>query len=331
MKMRFNSLFCLLIVGVTLGLGVQSSLGGVPGKPAPHSQGYRDANMLMLRFQNALAAEKWTEALRMCSDRIRAEASKWPDPGAFFHKTMPVEDVLAQSFGCWSCGEQAYGLVVDLTAPTETPKIQWFWAIVATNGSWVVDYPPVRLDEYVIKKKTALKQHDEEIARVRQELERKIQNLKVRLSPVSERFVVGSPMLFKLELVNSGKELAEYEDCGISVYPLKVRDSENEPVERHVIPSQVPAITQEIAPESSVVLAERIDLLKWYSITKPGKYYVQFDGSTLEIGKQMPFSISEPGLFGENEPPWAWNNFVTATTKLQSNVVEIEVVQDGKK
>lgn len=331
MKLPFNFLARFTVLGATLIFGVQSVPGGEPGFPTPRSQAYRDANMLMLRFQNALAAEKWTDALELCSDRVRAKAAELPNPAEFFRQTMPIEEVLAQSFGCWNCGERAYGLVVDLMTPTGTPAVQWFWAIVATNGSWVVDYPPVKLDEYVVKKKAALKERDEEIARIRRELGPQIQNLKVKLTAVSNRFVIGSPLLFKVELFNSGKEAVEYQNCGIRFHPLKVRDEQKESLVPHEEPSQIPVVNQKIDPESSVILAEGIDLNECYSITKPGKYFVQFDGSNLDIGKTMPIPFSEPGLFGENGPAWGFGNFVSSTTKLPSNVVEIKIVRGGKR
>ena len=331
MKSHINFLVYFAVLAAVLILGVQSAPGGMPGKPKPYPQEYRDANMLMLHFQNALAAKKWAEALGLCSDRVRAKANEWSEPADFFRQTIPIEVVLAQSFGCWSCSTQAYGLVVNLTAPNETPVIQWFWAIVATNGSWVVDYPPVKLDEYVIKKKAALNERDEEIARIRRELEPKIKSLKIKLTAASGRFVIGSPMLFKVELFNSGKETVEYQDGGVRFHPLKVLNEQKEPVAYHEQPAQIPVNAQKIAPDSSAVLAAGIDLAEWYSITKPGRYFVEFDGSDLEIGKQMQIPISGPGLFGENETAWWPHDFISSTTKLRSNTVEIEIVSSETK
>ena len=280
----------------------------------------------MLRFQNALAAAKWTEALKFCSYRVQVEAAKWPTEAEFFRQTMPVEDVLAQSFGCWSCGEPTYGLFVNLTAPTETSVVQWYWAIVATNGAWVVDYPPVKLDKYVSKKKAWLKQRDDELARIRRELDSQVQNLKVKLTATSKQFVIGQPMLFKVELFNPGKETVEYRDCGIRVYPLKVRDEQKEPLAPHVQPAQLFVHTERLAPSDSIVLVDGIDLEKWYSISKAGKYMVRFDGSTLDVGKQLPIPFFGPGLFNENETLFGMRDFIEATTKVPSNIVEIQIV-----
>jgi hypothetical protein len=112
---------------------------------------------------------------------------------------------------------------------------------------------------------------------------------------------------------------------------LKVFDEQKDPVAYHEKPAQIPVNAQKIAPDSSAVLAAGIDLAEWYSITRPGRYFVQFDGSDLEIGKQMPIPISGPGLFGENETAWWPHDFVSSTTKLPSNTVEIEIVSSETK
>ena len=77
--------------------------GGKPLPPQRHPPERRQANMLMLRFQDALAEKRWSEALGFCSDRVRAKASEWPSPGTFFQETIPVERLLAQDFGCCYC------------------------------------------------------------------------------------------------------------------------------------------------------------------------------------------------------------------------------------
>jgi len=181
---------------VLLAAGALRLLGGHPGpvKRLPAEQ--RQANMLMLRFQDALAAEHWQEALGFCSDRLRTSAAEFPTPKDFFTTTMPIEHVLAQSFGCWSCGANFYGLFVTLSEPGVEPRIDWYWGLVPANDRWVVDYPPSALGEYVVKKRAAFQERDGRIKQIRQSLEPKVREVKTRLTSLSERFVIGSPMLF---------------------------------------------------------------------------------------------------------------------------------------
>src|SRR5882672_1701903 len=103
MNMRLNLRLTLLIAAVTTSLITFGLFGGYPVWPPPrHSAEYRQANMLFLRFQDALAAEKWDEALSLCSERVRAKTSEWPSTEAFFKETVPIALVLAQDFGYWT-------------------------------------------------------------------------------------------------------------------------------------------------------------------------------------------------------------------------------------
>lgn len=86
-------------------------------------------------------------------------------------------------------------------------------------------------------------------------------------------------------------------------------------------PSQIAQRQGKLAPRSSAVLGEAIDLSKNYRIEKPGKYYVQFDGSTLDIGtpmEEIPVGSSRSATF------------VPGASKFPSNVVEINVVAGGQ-
>src|SRR5438034_9291341 len=109
MKMRKDIGFGLFVLGMVL--SAVHVFGGHPGPPKRHSAEYRQANALMLRFQDALAAERWNDALGFCSDNLRARALQTPSPEAFFRETMPIERVLAHDFGCWTCSSNCYGHV----------------------------------------------------------------------------------------------------------------------------------------------------------------------------------------------------------------------------
>src|SRR5580765_3379496 len=89
--------------------------------PPPHSADYRQANLHFLRFQDALAAEHWHEALTLCSDRLQSASAQWQSPADFFRDTMPIQHLLATDFGCWSCGSNSYGMFVNLSEPGAQP------------------------------------------------------------------------------------------------------------------------------------------------------------------------------------------------------------------
>jgi len=278
--------------------------------------------MLMLRFQDALAAGQWQEALACCSERLRTNASLWPTPKDFFNDTLPIEHVLAQDFACWSCGTNFYGLFVTLSAPDVEPRVDWFWGLMPTPSGWVVDYPPVKLDDYIVNRKTALEQRDERIKSIRRALEPQVRNVATRLSAVSERFTIGSAMLFRVELVNSGPKPVHYMDTGVRYNALTVLNAKKEPVPARPDPLQIQINKAELAARASVTLGEKIDINKGRNINKPGKYFVQFDSSDVHVGQ--PVASEEMGRFGETLSLGVFD-FLSATNRFPSNILEIDV------
>jgi hypothetical protein len=319
MKIRITF---LLVVIVTVLAGPIEISAGRPGPPQRHPPERRQANMLMLRFQDALAAGHWDEALSFCSARVRATAAEWRTPKDFFTDTTPLEHVLAQDFACWSCGTNFYGMFVTLSEPGSEPRIDWYWGLAPTEQGWVVDYPPAKLTEYVIGRKTALKQRDERIISIRRSLEPQAQQVATRLTAVTERFVIGAPMFFRVELVNSGQTAIHYMDSGVRYNALKVWDASKEPVPHVAQPLQIQINKAELPGGASVTLAERIDINHGRSIATPGRYFVQFESPDVQVGQPVP--SEEMGRFGEVLSLTVFG-FLAATNEFPSNVIEIEV------
>jgi hypothetical protein len=65
-----------VVVAVLL-LNTPHVVAGYP-QPYQHPGLFRQANMVMLKFQEALAAKRWEEALSFCSDRVRQRARELP-------------------------------------------------------------------------------------------------------------------------------------------------------------------------------------------------------------------------------------------------------------
>jgi len=311
-----------LVVAATLLIMDLESLAGRPGPPHRHPPERRQANMLMLRFQDAVAAGRWDEALSFCSARVRARAAEWPTAKDFFTDTMPIEHVLAQDFGCWSCGTNFYGLFVTLSEPGSEPRIDWHWGFTPTAQGWVVDYPPSKLTDYVVNKRAALEQRDERIKQIRRSLAPKVQKVTTRLAPVTQRFIIGAPMLFRLELVNAGATSVHYMDMGVRYKSLTVLNENKRSIPYVEQPMQIRVDKAELAAGASVVLADKIDINGSGEIQRPGKYFVQFDSPGVQIGEPVP--SEEMGRFGETLPVSVFD-FVSATNKFPSNIVEIEV------
>ncbi len=342
MKISLNVRLGFLITVLVVFAGTLQVFGGHPTwPPRQHTAEYREANMFFLRFQNALAAERWQEALSLCSDRVRAKAAEWASPKDFFNETIPIQILLSKDFGYWTLNADQvggfdwtdkanlYGLFVTLTEPESKPVIQWYWTISATNQTWVVDYPPVKIEEYIAKQKAAIQERDDKAEQIRLSLEPKLKDIRTHLIPVSEQFVIGSPMLFRVELTNLGKTAVDYMNSGVAFAPLTVLDDKGQPLPSIEKPSQIGVGRSQVASGATVVLADKIDLNQHYAITKPGKYVVQFSGVNLEIGKPIPSRTSD--LFGGNANEiFAPFDFLAVTNRITSKRITIKVTAGRK-
>ena len=300
---------------------------GKPGPPRRNSPERRQANMLFLRFQDAIAAERWDEAVSFCSKRIQASAASSASAKQFFTDTMPIEHVLAKDFGCWAEGDKFYGMFVTLSDPDVTPRLDWYWGFDRTPTGWEVDYPPVKLNDYIARKKAALQERDERSRAIRASLEPKARGLATRLTPVSDKFVVGQPMFFRLELINSGPALVHYHDYGVRYAHWFVSNEKKERSIHGGVVGQIGVVTGKLAPNSSVVLAEKYDLNRHRSITNAGRYQVQFASREVAIGEPVPNFAHEPNRFGEDLSIGGVFGLLTLTNQFPSNPVEIEVVR----
>jgi hypothetical protein len=325
----------LLVVSLLLGHPPDAPAGR-PGPWQRNSPGRRQANMVFLRFQDALASERWEEALTFCSERVKAKSAEWPSLKEFFDDTMPIEGVLSRDFGCWSCGENFYGMLVQLggfekhaSTPSKIdthPEMQWFWALAAEKGGWVVDYPPVKMEEYVANRRAAIQERDERVASIRRELEPKVKQVSTRLTALTNRFVVGGAMPFRLELVNDGPLAVDYHDGVVSHYGLGITDAKGARVPYGDPPSQVQMGGTKIAKGgTTAVLTESIDINRYQAIKKPGKYVVQYDAAGVQVGQPLPFRHEPERRFGEIDVHPRYSHFLPATNTFPSNAIEIEV------
>jgi hypothetical protein len=314
----------LLLVAFSLS-AVLNTHAGHPMPAHRQTQGRRDAKMTLLHFQNALAADRWDDALSLCSADVQNHAKTWSSAEKFFKDTMPIEHVLARDFGCWSCGDRFYGMFETISAYDEQLRIDWYWGIALTeNSKWVVDYPPVFLTEYIVQRKALLQARDDKVAALRQSLESKMPFISTRLVPLTNKFTLGQPMLFRVELTNAGPTDVYYKDGGLNHYGLVVRDERGRGtvLTNTANPSQILVQTKKLPAHSAVVIAEALDITKNHTIIEPGKYSVQFDGSTLNVGERMP--VEDRDRFGRTLGIGRFDLFA-ATNKFPSSVVKIDV------
>ena len=123
-------------------------------------------------------------------------------------------------------------------------------------------------------------------------------------------------MLFRVELLNFGDSPIQFMAAGVGYHPLRVLNQNKKSIPCIKGPVQIGVQERKLAAHDSVVLADQIDLNEDYRFTKPGTYFVQFDGESLEIGERIP---STDTRFGDED------EFIATRTKFPSNVVQIEI------
>ncbi len=292
----------------------------------------RKAAMVKLRFQNALAEERWKNALSLCSARVREKAAKESSLKDFFHQTMPVTRV-AMPAGFSPYKEQlctSYSFLVKLAGPharqsgPPEPTVHWNWHVTLSDGKWTVDWAPSPFNakELIAKVKAENEKRRQQRAKIRREMEPILRGIKTHLTAVSNEFVIGSPMLFKVELMNLGSAPIHYENTGTQHFPLIVLNERREVVPAFRPPAQVGVSIIELAPGSTEPLTGKVDITKTHEIARPGKHFVQFDGRGVDIGEKLPGPKNSDGTWDES--------LVTTTTRFPSNILEIEVRSDRK-
>jgi hypothetical protein len=148
--------------------------------------------------------------------------------------------------------------------------------------------------------------------------------MKTHLIAVSERFVIGSPMLFRVELANYGATPVHYQHSGVNQHPLTVLNETGQALPSHGGFGQVLMQSGELAAGASAVLADKVDISRSHNIAMPGKYTVQFSAEALAIGEPLP--LQEEGRFGENEV-LSHSLFVPVLTRFPSEIIEIEFTE----
>ena len=156
--------------------------------------------------------------------------------------------------------------------------------------------------------------------------------VKTHITPVSERFVIGKPMLLRVELLNLGKSSLYYRNVGVAGVVLSVRNPSWQYLPANVAPfrGQVGfgGSEGELSAGETKVLAEEIDVTHRVSVVVPGRYTVQFAGGDLRVGTRIP---SPPKLPGDpSVPSWSMDRkqFVPARMSFPSNILEIEVAEE---
>jgi prepilin-type processing-associated H-X9-DG protein len=276
------------------------------------------------QFRKALAASDWDKASSYCSDRVKAAARKYESVEAFFRDIVPVEAVIGKpdmlrhpvkgGYNLWLGGL----LFFRRSAPGDAEEeLWWQFLIDKRDAAWVIDFETKSIRDRLEQRKkdrlrTAALEKERQALRKAFQWKLEAVKAKTRLTPVSKEFVVGRPMLFRLELVNEGKVEFLYDHQQVAVNSsMTITDKKGERVPYTFGPVQTDGSHKAIKAGKSAILFDNLDISSQYDLSKAGKYKVQFNGKGLYTA------------IGTGEGPF--ENTIGIQGKFPSNIVEIEV------
>jgi hypothetical protein len=252
---------------------------------------------VFLRFQRALQREDWPEVLSYCTEKIRKKAQEYDSEKEFFYKFMPVEKIAGLSEfpvrGYSSRGEkiQSISLEVQLDVPHEQWPVKWEWSLFKQKDRWTFEFKLLPVD-MLIRKELARRQLEDEDNRTR--IEKIKKGIEIRLIPISDEFVIGQTMLFRIEMINVKDTPILYTATGphsVTVNdPMLIVDSSGKTLEYVDTSYQTGVWSDAILPGETIVLVDKYDVTSQYRIMEPGIYRFQFRGWPRDV---KPSNICE--------------------------------------
>ena len=290
----------------------------------------KEARAVMLQFKRALQESAWEKTLSYCSERVKAKAKEYESPEDFFRAVVPIKTIVQTSqFRIFPVKGtlNSFYCAFDWHFRTSDPEMEhrtgWQPDIYKTDAGWLVDFQTTPLELRIERyKQSALRSRRKakEYQAKLKALEPKLKGVKTHLTPLNKEFLLGQPMLFRLELINEGEAELLYDHQQVAVNAsMTITDEDGKPVPYVAGPTQTVGWHKPIKPGESVVLFDKFDISKQYDIRKPGRYKVQFSGKGLEIGETR----SE-----EDHDKAPFDNFIGTQRRFPSNIVEIEITSN---
>lgn len=247
---------------------------------------YGEAEEVMLKFQQALQESEWEKALSYCSEKVKAKAKEYESAEAFLRDIAPVEEIIPLSRfqvsgGQWKTKPAdervSFFCFVRLTEPGSSPTISWGWTVAKSDDGWLIDFKLLPLEKWIEEETNRLRREAEE---ARGRLEELREGIEMRLTALSEEFVIGQPMLFRLQITNVSESPITYDATSSLMVniPMIVKGPDGQAIAYIDTSYQTWARPGEIQPGQTVVLSDNYDAASQYRIVKPGRYSFQFKG-----------------------------------------------------
>ncbi|MBN1972873.1 MAG: M48 family metalloprotease [Sedimentisphaerales bacterium] len=268
----------------------------------------KEAEALMGKFQQALKDSDFEKAISLCSQKVQSFAKKYQPLEDFFNDVVPIEKIKALSEvltfgGSTGPGNRrlAYFCCVQLSEPDIKPQISWEWKLNNTDSGWEIDFKTLTLNAWIEQETNRL--NNERIQALERDRILK-EGLELKLVPLSESFVVGKPMEFRLELTNISDSPIEYwtADFYLLNDPLTIIDPNGKHVEYMSGSTQTTTVSKTLNPNQTIILKEKYDVTSQYHITKPGTYTFQFTGYDSTVVKSNIVKVEvNPGQISDDD------------------------------
>lgn len=260
-----------------------------------------EAKAVMSQFQQALRESDWDKALGFCSENVKSKASDYGSAEAFFRGVVPVDEIVSlprfqTSGGKYNReGQQVeYRCFLRLPTADSEETVDWVWTVGKSDSGWVIGFETISLTRHIEKEHLRRLQEKE---RARERLEQLQRGLETRLVPLSKEFVVGGPMLFRVEMTNVSDSPITYRRGSVMVNdPMIVIGSNGESIKYVDASYQTASRREVIPPGETIILADKYDVMSQYRIIEPGRYTFQFNGRPREIKRSNIVEVDiKPG------------------------------------
>jgi len=197
---------------------------------------------------------------------------------SFFKSVVPIKELVSETNVRVRGGNcvTRYNFGIWVRFPEKDDRLTWEWSVVKSEDGWVVDFKLKTL-EIQLKHHRMLEQGFQGPGDHVSRAEKMRKGLEIRLVPLAEEFVIGKPMLFRIEMTNvSGETLGFMQDSWAVNDPMIVKGPDGNKVAYIASHCQTFAWFDFIEPSETIVLVESYDVASQYHIAKPGRYSFQF-------------------------------------------------------
>lgn len=257
-----------------------------------------EPNAVFTCFVTEIKAANWDKALEFCSAKVRAKAAEYDSADSFFNAVLPLTQLTAlQGFRVGSTSSRnnkpiGYDCEIQLKEPDYRYPVRWHLSLVREDLTWAMDFPTKPLDIWMKHAVLLSKRCNGELE---VDHERNCAGLEVHLVPSSEEFIIGRPMLFRLELKNVSTETLFYENTAYMINdPLIIKDASGATVPFVGGDCQTALCEECIEPNETVTLVEQYDVRSQYHLTKAGAYSFQFKNWSTPLSNVVEIDV-KPG------------------------------------